>query len=628
MQFPKLSPLQSRFVASLVASVILLLLYLSLTKPQFAYAADLETRIPPDHNHPIIPDGDSLFDDDEPNDAAQSGGISPRAAQGVSALANNDAQNMNINIGELQNWVFPEDAINGERGAIGPGLPSSKSVEKRLELHHELRKRQDQVTVYITINTCLQPSLNITSTDADSDTTLAPQLELYVSRSDSNQTPGPGSSDEDQQTIKVDGGYALVTLNASTDIYIGIAAPNTTSFTGIYNYEIAASNDAPFHGAVTSSANLFFVDSDNHAALLITNDTTQDWPNSTVYQEWMSMRPPYGMFAHNQEDRTIMGVRNSYCGLQNNAQITANLEGVNNQNVAGMTNRGLGGKPKEQFYITALDASSTYWGFLAMEGNSTASGNGIVGGGGKVWAAMNFTTKVESNCALMYNLSFCSEVAYAVPSNPHKYSQRTGYNDLANVYDGYAKEMYRFFDYSLQQIPCNTTSTAQYSLARNCDDCARAYKQWLCAVTIPRCEDYINDAPWLMPRNTAQKFINGSSISPSSSMDQALLDNIATNSSRNPIIDETIQPGPYKEVLPCQDLCWDLVQSCPAALQFACPLPGAGLEDSYHARSNNSGIIKCSYLGAAYYLSGAERTLHLRPGVALAVALGVLAVLS
>ncbi|KAG9818558.1 hypothetical protein KCU77_g17340, partial [Aureobasidium melanogenum] len=40
----------------------------------------------------------------------------------------------------------------------------------------------------------------------------------------------------------------------------------------------------------------------------------------------------------------------------------------------------------------------------------------------------------------------------------------------------------------------------------------------------------------------------------------------ATNSSRNPtIIVDTIAPGPYKEVLPCQDLCYSLVRSCPAA---------------------------------------------------------------
>ena len=47
------------------------------------------------------------------------------------------------------------------------------------------------------------------------------------------------------------------------------------------------------------------------------------------------------------------------------------------------------------------------------------------------------------------------------------------------------------------------------------------------------------------------------------------------------MIDTVIQPGPYKELLPCKDMCYNLTQSCPAALQFACPLEGHGLEWSY-----------------------------------------------
>jgi calcium channel MID1 len=78
---------------------------------------------------------------------------------------------------------------------------------------------------------------------------------------------------------------------------------------------------------------------------------------------------------------------------------------------------------------------------------------------------------------------------------------------------------------------------------------------------------------------------------------------VLTNSSRNPIIDAQIKPGPYKEVLPCKDLCYDLVQSCPAALGFGCP-EGKWLNSSYGVRSPN-GDITCSYLGAAYFLNRA-----------------------
>ena len=76
---------------------------------------------------------------------------------------------------------------------------------------------------------------------------------------------------------------------------------------------------------------------------------------------------------------------------------------------------------------------------------------------------------------------------------------------------------------------------------------------------------------------------------------------------RSAVIDEQIAPGPYKEVLPCRDLCYDLVQSCPAALGFGCPSAGKGLEDSYGERNDDPGNMSCSYLGAAYYLSGVGR---------------------
>lgn len=46
------------------------------------------------------------------------------------------------------------------------------------------------------------------------------------------------------------------------------------------------------------------------------------------------------------------------------------------------------------------------------------------------------------------------------------------------------------------------------------------------------------------------------------------------------MIDQKIKPGPWKEVLPCEDLCYQLVQSCPAALGFACPI-GERLVSSY-----------------------------------------------
>lgn len=67
------------------------------------------------------------------------------------------------------------------------------------------------------------------------------------------------------------------------------------------------------------------------------------------------------------------------------------------------------------------------------------------------------------------------------------------------------------------------------------------------------------------------------------------------------MIDDQIRPGPYKEILPCQDICYSLVKRCPAALGFSCP-QGARLSSAYGQRGSSSEIT-CSYPGAAYDLN-------------------------
>lgn len=219
----------------------------------------------------------------------------------------------------------------------------------------------------------------------------------------------------------------------------------------------------------------------------------------------------------------------------------------------------------------------------------------------------------------MYDLDFCSEVAYAVPSNPNTFSTPSL---LASHYDGYAAELYGNFSRSLQLVACNTTASAQYSLAKNCTDCANAYKQWLCAVTMPRCEDFNLSAAYSVPRNMGQQFFQNNSFLAQDMLQQKYLgmpdapidsvaqqqtyaSSFASNQSRNPIITNDIKPGPYNELLPCNDLCYSLVQSCPAQLGFGCPLPGRGLELGYGERSETG--LTCSYLGAFYFINAAGR---------------------
>lgn len=171
------------------------------------------------------------------------------------------------------------------------------------------------------------------------------------------------------------------------------------------------------------------------------------------------------------------------------------------------------------------------------------------------------------NCAIIYNLSFCTDTAYAVPYNPNLKLDNVA---LAKKYDEQASELYQNFSLSLQQIPCNATDDASYSLVRDCTHCAAAYKAWLCAVTIPRCQDFSSPPEKLFqPRSLAYPTWNDTAATPN-------VPNITTlsarnMSARNPWIDQVIKPGPWKEMLPCKDLCYNLVRSCPASLGFSCP---------------------------------------------------------
>lgn len=170
------------------------------------------------------------------------------------------------------------------------------------------------------------------------------------------------------------------------------------------------------------------------------------------------------------------------------------------------------------------------------------------------------------NCAIIYNLSFCTYTFYAVPYNPNLNLDNVA---LAKKYDERASESYQNFNRSLQQIPCNATDDASYSLVRNCKDCAAAYKAWLCAVTIPHCQDFSSPDNLFQPRSLAYPAWNDTAATPNLRNTTTL--SARNSSARNPWIDQVIKPGPWKEKLPCKDLCYNLVRSCPASLGFSCP---------------------------------------------------------
>ncbi|KAH7321596.1 stretch-activated Ca2+-permeable channel component-domain-containing protein [Rhexocercosporidium sp. MPI-PUGE-AT-0058] len=660
MPLPKLSPLQSRLAASLFASIMLLLLYLFFSLPNFAYAADVNSIQPEDHNHeqlldfPLLDDFHELELREEEYESEFFGvdrSIIGRATTQPTGLVNNRVEATNVQLGQSFYYVFTNASLWGSKSPAAPGLPSQIKLHKRRLVtsdnpiyrlnsgsdddddddgeESELKRRQDiseletNRTLYITVTTCDQPT-------SDTTTNPPPQLQLYVSQSANNTNPGPDQSSDLQEVIALEGGYALHVVNATGDVYMGIYAQNATEYsTGVYSAQIAASIDAPFHTYWNSTdPNLFLVDSDDFSALLFTDPFIADATNTTLLAEWMDHAPPYVIFASDATDTSLVGIERSYCGLKTKAQVQENRPGQTVSTiVTGMTSIGNLTLPRQQFFVNGLGAGKTYNVMLAMDGNSTDSGNFVVGGGGQVFKQTQFDMLQDGNCAVIYDLSFCDQTAYSVPSNPNVFPNMSA---LAAFYDNATQASFANFEKVLAQIPCETTSSAQYSLARNCDDCREAYKSWLCAVSIPRCTDFTKEKPWLQPRAMGQPFPNGTLLP---ARDREIAKQTpGVNISRNARIDELLVPGPYKEVLPCDELCFNLVRSCPAVMGFNCPQAGdIGFNESYGVYpqfpGDDSGRISnitCNSPGTIYYLSAGGRVPPSTVFVCLGLLVGVL----
>ncbi|KAI1342245.1 stretch-activated Ca2+-permeable channel component-domain-containing protein [Xylariaceae sp. FL0016] len=607
----QLSPLQSRLAASVIASCLLFIVYLLLFSPQFALAEELDQPIykdyPPESWAYETASGNDAIDEAldlrnpsyEPDFHLFDRSIIGRVADGVTPLTSNEAQRSNIDPGNTISYVFEASSVSG-RSALGSGSAlelRKTSNDSEDDEMSEVRRRESS-TLFLSANTCDQPDRNSpTQTTMD-----PPQLTLYVSTSSENTTPGPGQNPDAQDVIVFTEGAVMYNITLDRDIYLSIGAPEVSDkfFTDTrpYNFEVAASTDEYYHAYDTvTEPDLIWVDSDASASLLTTGNLT----NNT---DQIITDPPYTMFAQNTDNVGINGIRNSYCGLSSWAQIRMLGDGTSSQVAVGMKKSAETNLTTQEFYLSGLNASSKYSGILArISGTSNQKRqDGSSGGGSVIFRQTEFDTKPNGACTFIFNLTLCTDTQYAVPGNPSKFNA----SQLAAIYDNYTQTMYDNFDKTLQQTPCQAGPTKQYSLMKNCDDCKTAYKNWLCSVAIPRCEDFYVEASsdvFLQKRNINAPFPNGSFV------DQSERDQFggkrAFNSSRNAAIDDMIQPGPYQELLPCDDLCYDLIRSCPSSMGFGCPLPADpfSFNTSYGIKKTS---LSCNYPGSAHYRSGAS----------------------
>lgn len=308
-----------------------------------------------------------------------------RADEDAQSLSNNAPRQSNIDPGEIQYWVFPGSATQRSKSPRPAGLPSMfgecPNGPQEQEGHRDLRKRQDEPNFFISLNTCDQPTSRRQRPNAAPD-----QLTLYISTSSRNQRPDQTNNNH---AVSLDGGYGSINLTVSSDVYIGVSAPVTSGFGGIYNYEITASIDdyfAKYNDTIIAN----YIDSDKQSSLVYTSNLTTCQPDDDVFGKWQRLPPPYSIFISEQGNPAISGLQRSMCGLKKHARVQTPNGVDRSKTLAG------GGKPKQQFYVKELNASSSYYAIVGLEGtdgNSSSIGGGKVTGGGTIWAVTNFTTK-------------------------------------------------------------------------------------------------------------------------------------------------------------------------------------------------------------------------------------------
>ncbi|WEJ96780.1 stretch-activated cation channel mid1 [Yamadazyma tenuis] len=373
--------------------------------------------------------------------------------------------------------------------------------------------------IFITGNICSQPA-NLTEDD--------PSLTVYYSFN--------GSMFQNLELGDMDyfsSGYfqALAdvpaTSNVNAVLYIAVQAPENTDASAVWSYEMGVSqNDLVFQWDDRSWASL--VDTDEISALIVTGNLSDS--SGFDSSDYNISHSRYSLFIYSHQYKDYFRVlNNSWCAIRSGPALFSS-DSDPDLFESSFTTRG--GGWQQQFYVGGLNKSTQYIAYLI----SDFSGRDF---GGAVYQPFEFKTMDSGACNLIYDLDFCDQVAYSVP-NSDAYSKE----ELKSLFDDRARSLYANFSRVMQQIPCDESDVSAFSPFRTCDDCADSYKNWLCAVTIPRCST----------RN-----ITG-------------YRETEPGDSRNSWINDVLDPDlMYYEMLPCLNVCEAIVRDCPAELGFGCP---------------------------------------------------------
>lgn len=202
-------------------------------------------------------------------------------------------------------------------------------------------------------------------------------------------------------------------------------------------------------------------------------------------------------------------------------------------------------------------------------------------------------------------------------------------SDLIDYFNSTISASLVTFARSLTTFPCNSTKFGQYSVISTCTDCYEAYRDWLCATTIPRCTDAPSNvtsitpsnsstsdpetdlATWLIPESYSTSLVKDfppASRTPAfapSNLSETFpnLFNSSYPSNRQNTFEQS--PFPYSEVPPCMDVCHLVDARCPSFLGWGCPTSGDTGKAAYGMTEQVDGKERVA--GDVRYSSRTER---------------------
>ena len=371
----QLSPLQSRLVASLIASIFILGIYWLLCSPNFALAAEPPLRSIPDLEPSI--DLDQSFEQNGPLQLSYEPefGLFDRSiigrqeAEAVVILKDQPAR-WTMGAGESRCYVLSKSDIFGTESSqkrhanLNDAELEANLSDGEEEGGQERMRRQydNSKTVYVSATTCLQPLL----TNPDASSRAPPQLKLFYSTSKSGGCP-TSSDDPDSGAWEFEQGLVKVELSVDdSPVYVNIIAPEVSKdFEGPYDFQLAMSLNTSYHQFDTSST-LLWMDSDSTAALLLTKNLTD---SKSSAERIMDIGPPYELYVENNQFPAFDGIRRSLCGMEQHALISANKEGSGRSSDlvrTSLSTRGPGHHPKQQFYFEGLNKTANYTAVLVQ----------------------------------------------------------------------------------------------------------------------------------------------------------------------------------------------------------------------------------------------------------------------